>query len=99
TSVASTGQAGSPVRMLGLPSELVPNARNVLMNGLDQRLRRSFPKSPKIGLVQMPMLITIAVPHTRARTLMIVPQVPRLNQAPRWGQPLVRAISTPKLHR
>ena len=68
------------------------------MNGFDHRLRRSLPKSPKIGLVQMPMLITINPPQRRAKMFRIVPQEPRLNHAPLWGQPRVRAISTPKLH-
>src|SRR6266568_7910576 len=99
TSVSKTGHEGRPDRTLGLPSDVFPNARNVLMNGFDQVFRRSLPKTPKIGLVQMPMLMTIAVPQIRARTLMVVPQLPRLNQAPLCGQPFWRAMKTPRLQR
>jgi hypothetical protein len=61
--------------------------------------RRSVPKAPKIGSVQIAMLMIINPPHTRARTLITVPQPPRLKIASLCGQPRRRAANTPRLQR
>ena len=77
-----SGPGGKPVRIVAEPSAFLPKARNVLMNGFDPGAAQVAPEvAERIGLVQRPMLMIISPPQTRARMLMIVPQLPRLNQA------------------
>src|SRR5450432_2498441 len=56
------------------------------------------PRAPNMLELHRAKLTIMAPPQTRARTLMMVPHAPSLNQAPLCGQPFTRAVSTPRLH-